>query len=66
MDEATRKRVRAGRLLLTGKTRAWAAAMVGVARQTMYTWKARLAEASIDALRVKERNAANWVGARNR
>ncbi len=51
MDEATRKRVRAGRLLLAGKTPAQAAAAVGVARQTVYTWKGRLDEGGIDALR---------------
>lgn len=51
MDEATRKRVRAGRLLLSGKTPAEAAKAVGVARQTAYTWKARLDEGGIDALR---------------
>lgn len=51
MDEATRKRVRAGRLLLAGKTPAQAAAAVGVARQTVYTWKARLDEGGIEALR---------------
>jgi transposase len=52
MDEAARKRVRAGRLMLAGKTPAEAAKMVGVARQTAYTWKARLDEGGIDALRV--------------
>lgn len=51
MDEATRKRVRAGRLLLAGKTPAEAANAVGVARQTAYTWKARLDDGGIDALR---------------
>ena len=51
MDEATRKRVRAGRLMLAGKTPAEAAHAVGVARQTAYTWKARLDEGGIDALR---------------
>ena len=51
MDEATRKRVRAGRLMLAGKTPAEAAKAVGVARQTAYTWKARLDEGGIDALR---------------
>ena len=51
MDEATRRRVRAGRLMLAGKTPAEAAAAVGVARQTAYTWKARLDEGGIDALR---------------
>jgi transposase len=51
MDEATRKRVRAGRLMQAGKTPAEAAKAVGVARQTAYTWKARLDEGGIDALR---------------
>lgn len=51
MDEATRKRVRAGRLMLAGKTPAEAAQAVGVARQTAYTWKARLDEGGIEALR---------------
>lgn len=51
MDEATRKRMRAGRLMLAGKTPAEAARAVGVARQTAYTWKARLDEGGIDALR---------------
>jgi transposase len=51
MDEPTRKRVRAGRLMLAGKTPAQAAHAVGVARQTAYTWKARLDEGGIDALR---------------
>ncbi|MGQ0530375.1 MAG: winged helix-turn-helix domain-containing protein, partial [Panacagrimonas sp.] len=51
MDEATRKRIRAGRLMLAGKTPAEAARSVGVARQTAYTWKARLDEGGIDALR---------------
>ena len=51
MDEATRKRVRAGRLMLAGKTPAEAAKLVGVARQTAYTWKARLDEGGIGALR---------------
>jgi transposase len=51
MDEATRKRVRAGRLMLAGKTPAEAAKAVGVARQTAYTWKGRLDEGGIEALR---------------
>lgn len=51
MDEATRKRVRAGRLMLAGKTPAEAARAVGVSRQTAYTWKARLSEGGIEALR---------------
>ena len=51
LDEAVRRRVRAGRMLLAGKTAAQAAAAVGVARQTAYTWKAVLDEGGIDALR---------------
>ena len=51
MDEATRRRVRAGRLMLAGKTPAEVAHAVGVARQTAYTWKARLDEGGIEALR---------------
>jgi transposase len=51
MDEAARKRVLAGRLMLAGQTPAQAAKAVGVARQTAYTWKARLGEGGIDALR---------------
>lgn len=50
MDEATRKRMRAGRLKLAGTTPAEAAKAVGAARQTAYTWKARLDEGDIDAL----------------
>jgi transposase len=51
MDEATRKRVRAGRMLLAGKRCAEVAQAVGVARQTVYTWKGLLNEGGIEALR---------------
>ena len=51
MDEATRKRVRAGRMLLAGKRCADVAKAVGVARQTVYTWKAQLDEGGLEALR---------------
>jgi transposase len=51
LNEEQRRRVRAGRLLLAGKTPAQAAHAVGVARQTAYTWKAVLDEGGIDALR---------------
>lgn len=51
MDEATRTRVRAGRLMLDANTPEEAAHAVGVARQTAYTWKARLDEGGINALR---------------
>ena len=51
LDEAVRRRLRAGRMLLAGKTPAEAAHAVGVARQTAYTWKKLLDEGGIDALR---------------
>jgi len=51
LDEATKKRVRAGRMLLAGKRPAEVALAVGVARQTVYTWKNLLDEGGIDALR---------------
>ena len=51
LDEATKKRLRAGRLLMKGKKPAEVATDVGVARQTIYTWKALLDEGGIDALR---------------
>lgn len=51
MDEATRTRVRAGRLLQKGKKPAEIALAVGVARQTVYTWKTIFDEGGIDALR---------------
>jgi len=51
LDEATKKRVRAGRMLLAGKRPAEAASAVGVARQTVYTWKRILDEDGLDALR---------------
>ena len=51
LDEPTKKRIRAGRLLLKGKKPAEVALAVGVARQTVYTWKALLDEGGIDALR---------------
>jgi transposase len=51
LNETLRRRLRAGRLLLGGKTPAQAAHAVGVARQTAPTWKAVLDEGGIDALR---------------
>jgi len=51
LDEATKKRLRAGRMLLAGKRPAEVAEEVGVARQTVYTWKGLLDEGGIDALR---------------
>lgn len=52
LSEAAKKRMRAGRMLLAGKRPAEVAAAVGVARQTVYTWKGMLDEGGIDALRV--------------
>lgn len=51
MDESTRRRVRAGRMLLSGKGPTEVAKAVGVARQTVHTWKGVLDEGGIDALR---------------
>ena len=51
LNEATKKRLRAGRMLLAGKRPAEVALAVGVARQTVYTWKGLLDEGGIDALR---------------
>jgi transposase len=51
LDEATKKRLRAGRMLLTGKRPAEVALVVGVARQTVYTWKRLLDEGGLEALR---------------
>lgn len=51
LDDATKKRLRAGRMLLAGKRPAEVAEKVGVARQTIYTWKGLLDDGGIDALR---------------
>ena len=51
LDEAAKKRLRAGRMLKAGKRPVEVAQAVGVARQTVYTWKALLDEGGIDALR---------------
>ena len=51
LSDATKKRLKAGRLLLAGKGCAEVAKAVGVARQTVYTWKGLLDEGGIDALR---------------
>jgi transposase len=54
-DEATRRRVRAGRLLLKGKAPAEVAAAVGAPRQTVYRWLDVLNSGGIDALRAVNR-----------
>lgn len=51
MSDATKKRIRAGRLLLGGNGCAEVAERVGVARQTVYTWKRLLDEGGLEALR---------------
>jgi transposase len=51
LDEATRKRIRAGRLLQKGETPTDVSRAVGVARQTIYTWKNILETEGFDALR---------------
>lgn len=55
LDEVTKRRVRAGRLLQRGVPPAAVAEQVGVARQTVYTWKRVLDEGGIDALRESRR-----------
>lgn len=51
LSEAVKRRLRAARMLQKGKGCAEVALAVGVARQTVYTWKALLDEGGIDALR---------------
>jgi transposase len=51
LSEAAKRRVKAGRMLLSGKGCVEVALAVGVARQTVYTWKSLLNEGDIDALR---------------
>ena len=51
LDAATKRRVRAGRLLLAGKTPPEVARAVGAPRQTVYRWRDVLIAAGIDALR---------------
>jgi transposase len=52
MDEAAKRRMRAGRLLLQGKPPAEVAAAVGSPRQTVYRWLGVLESDGLDALRV--------------
>jgi transposase len=51
VDEATRRRMRGGRMLLAGKKPAEVAAAVNVSRQTAYAWKGIVEEGGIEALR---------------
>lgn len=64
LTEAARKRMRAGRMLRAGKRPSEVAEAVGVARQTVYTWKALLDEGGINALRaVPERGRPGQLDA---
>lgn len=51
MEEATKRRIRAGRLLLKGKTPPEVARTVGAPRQTVYRWFGVLQERGIEGLR---------------
>jgi transposase len=51
LDESAKRRVRAGRLLLAGKSPPEVARMVGAPRQTVYRWRAVLDAHGIDGLR---------------
>jgi transposase len=51
LDKAVKRRVRAGRLLLAGKSPAEVARLVGAPRQTVYRWRDVLEDGGIDALR---------------
>lgn len=51
LDEAIKRRVRAGRLLLAGKSPAEVARAVGAPRQTVYRWREVLEAGGIEALR---------------
>ena len=51
MDEAAKRRVRAGHLLLKGKTPREVAKTVGAPRQTVYRWLGILQEHGIEGLR---------------
>ena len=51
LSEAVKKRLRAARMMRAGKGCAEVALAVGVARQTVHTWKRLLDEGGIDALR---------------
>ncbi len=63
LDEATKKRLRAGRMLLAGKRPAEVAEKVGVARQTVYTWKDLLDEGGLMrcAQSHPEADQPNWM-----
>lgn len=51
LDKAVKRRVRAGRLLLAGKSPPEVARVVGAPRQTVYRWREVMRVGGIDALR---------------
>jgi len=51
LEESVKRRVRAGRLLLAGKSPPEVARTVGAPRQTVYRWREVLEAGGIDALR---------------
>ena len=51
LEEATKRRIRAARLLQAGHPPAQVAAMVQAPRQTVYRWREVLESQGIDALR---------------
>lgn len=55
LDKEAKRRVRAGRLLLAGKSPPEVARLMGTPRQTIYRWKNVLESGGIDALREMRR-----------
>jgi len=64
IEAGAKRRVRAGRLLQTGKTPPEVAALVGAPRQTVYRWRNVLESEGIDALRTMSKGGRPaWLGA---
>lgn len=63
LSEAQRKRGRAACMLRAGKPAAQILLAVGVARQTVYTWKRLLDESGVDGLRarVESTDQGRWT-----
>ena len=49
VEEAVRRRIRGGRMLLSGKNPREVADAVGVSRQTAYSWRAIVEQQGLDA-----------------
>ena len=62
LDDAVKRRVRAGRLL-AGKSPPEVARAVGAPRQTVYRWREVLAVGGIDALREMSKGGRPAMGA---